>query len=380
MWFYDNQYLFLGLLLVLLFCLYYFYRTRHRGRKVERRGDDLNEGLCSIIEGNDKRALEYLQRAAKYQPENIIPYVYIGNILRRFNNFDKAVEVHKSLLSRPELRDSDLVWIRREIITDLLGAGLYQHVREEVALLLELTQEPSAMALKAKIQEYLENWDDAYKTWASIKGDYKDDLHERMALLKVENGNDLLEMEKFHDARVSFKEAIKVDQDCTPAYIMIGDAYYSEGNIEKAIDRWEEFCEAFPRKAYVVFEKLEDAYFQLKKFEDIIPLYEMIFEKSGYEIHISYALARIYIKMGEYDAAATILEKINDFSEPTLSLVLIELYKKTDDAAKIDAVLEQWDTALPYISAPFVCSNCSYESEELIWRCPQCEEWGLFKI
>ena len=93
-----------------------------------------------------------------------------------------------------------------------------------------------------------------------------------------------------HRARLKYKEAVRIDERCTPAYLFIGDSYVLENRLEEAVTFWKKLIEIVPEYAYLTFERLEKAHFELGDFSAVVRVYQDLISRRPNDLRALFAL------------------------------------------------------------------------------------------
>ncbi len=191
----------------------------------------------------------------------------------------------------------------------------------------------------------------------------------------------LQEKNEGREARIKFKEAMKIDPDCAAAYYYLGKSYYMEDRLEEAINEWENLCRTLPKKAHITFKDLERAWFELGKFTEAEKLYKSILTKDNKNIYASLALAEIYTKKEDFDKALEVLANLSEEHQQNplvmCSKVNILAHKNQYKQATQQA-LDYFQKACDWNQIQYECQECQYKTAEPMWMCPQCKSIDSF--
>ena len=201
-----------------------------------------------------------------------------------------------------------------------------------------------------------------------------------LALYKVQTGLDLTGEQQEHNARLSFREAIKIDRKCIPAYLYLGDSYLRCKRNNDAIKSWKELTEHIPEKAFFAFERLKETLFDLGMYGEIEEIYKHILKKDKKNTPTLIALAEFYKKRGQDAKSIKICNQILIQNPQNIkaNFLLISILQNQNDCQK---ALQK---ALDYLKSEqeqtqtYVCSECNYSSDTPLWLCPQCHQWDTF--
>jgi lipopolysaccharide assembly protein B len=284
--------------------LFYFFKKREE-KKVD---NTYLLGLKYMVEGENRRAVEMFKEAVRHNSENIDAYIKLGVILRQEKLYTNAIRIHKDLLLREKLSTEQKIEIKYNLAVDYI-----QSENEDKAMVYieDIKSDKKYGPLLVKhlldIYEKNNNWDKAIET-LKIQAFAKDEEgKQKSAYFKVKKGEKILNEGKGKEARILFKDALKVDPKCSLAYLYIGDSYLKEKRASDAINTWTNFCDKVPESAHLVFNRLEKAWYEKGHFSKIEELYLSLLEKDENNIHVIVRLAAIYRKKGDIKQALRIL-------------------------------------------------------------------------
>lgn len=363
---------------VLLLLLVILLVTR-LGKRVAFRGDYYVEGLKCLAEGDETRALKNLKLAISENPANLDTFLKLGSLLRRMGRFDKALQIDQQLTVRQGLGKAAKKEVYWSVAQDYIGL---ERENKAISLLKELTtfdrRDTKILRALLDLYEKTEKWDEALETMRLISELERKDSS-LLALYYSWVGTKLLEKgDRKGDSLL--KQALRIDGNCVPALLSLGDALYRGGQVEQAIVSWRRVVREVPQYAWLVFDRLEKAYFDQGKFGEVQKIYETLLEREPKNLRALSALARIYEKKGDLDGALEVFNRVLDL-DPSSAFAtggLMRVYMERGDSEKA----AEHARTLSEVSFPrretYTCSNCRYISSEYLWYCPQCKEWKTF--
>jgi lipopolysaccharide biosynthesis regulator YciM len=350
-------------------------RLKKEKKRESRRALSYIAGLNELIAGNNKNALDLFRDAVRYDTDNIDAYLKLGMLYRMEGNPAQAYKIHKELTIRRGLSKQILVENYRNMIIDLLELANFDEALGICEKML-LTDPKNKWALEIQpvIFEKKKDWKNAYK-YLKSNAPKSQDINRKLALYKIANGKMLMNIGEYHDARLLFKEAIKLDNSYPPPYLYLGDAYAKENRSEDAVKVWREFAETVPQKSYLVYDYLDKAYFESGNYGAMEVFYSRIIEKDPDNYIALLELGEIYFKKGENDKALEMTErslKINPKSPEGMKNLIMYLNNTSD----IQVIKDKAVSLAKMITEPttFICNNCGHKSTDIIVQCPSCEE------
>ncbi len=367
-----------GAIVVLLIITLLMMRPR---KKFRFRRDSYVEGLKSLAEGDEKGALAHLKLAISEEPDNLDTFLKLATVLRKMGHFDKAYQIDQQLTIRPGLRKAAKKEVYWSLAQDHIGLGRNDRA---ISLLKELTtfdrRDTRVLETLLSLYEKQERWDEALETRRLISDLDRTRGGSGLAVYYAWVGGRLLQKGDRRGESV-LKQALKVDDECVPALLGLGDALYKNGQVEQAIRSWRRVVDEVPEFAWLAFQRLEKAYFEQGRFGEVERIYDNVLQKEPKNVRALGALARIYEKKGDIDGALDAFSRILDV-EPTSASATVGLMRLHVQAGELEKA-EEHAKNLSNWSFPgreeYACSKCGYGSQEYLWRCPRCRQWKTFK-
>jgi lipopolysaccharide biosynthesis regulator YciM len=372
---------FLLALTTLIFIYTYYDRFKR-----EKKGKDPTtyiDGLKAMLDGRDELAFGKFRSAVAEDSSNIDAYVRIGNILRKYNKTDKALQVHKDLTIRHGLTADDKIIILRALAEDFISVAETQSAQAAINELLSLESDNRwANEKMLEIHSQAGNWEEAYiykEKLAKLDGGK---AKSGLAIYKFLQGEVLYNKKEYHKARIHFKDAINIDSACVPAYIYIGDSYLAENREEDAVAFWKKLISAVPDASHFVLGRLKRALFDLGKFGEISTLCGEILEASPKNLDARLTLAEYHFKKGEYQVAIEHLNTaIDDHPDSFIPILdLAKLYLTIGDKKKLGELINKLEERREAVENEFRCNRCGYKSKTKKWLCPSCKAVDSFII
>ena len=339
-----------------------------------------SDGLRHLLEGNLKAAADNLREVVRRDTSHVDAYIKLGDIFRENGQIEQALKIHQSLTIRKNLSTGQQMEVFHSIVQDLQTLGQYNQALKFADKMLDLNRR-SLKAMRAKLEIYrlTDRWEDAAEILTQIQKITGKENPTELALYKVQEGKRVEKAGAAKDARILYRKALKIDPDCCPAFLYLGDSYDEENRTDEAIENWEIFGEKCPDLLYLVSDQLEQRLFEQGNFSEIESYYRRILNKHPDSIEASIGIASFYDKKGEVDAAIRSLDDAVDKAPESLRArtQLIKLYNKQRDTQNVERQLE---SLLEHQSAQYNyrCSSCGHTTQEPRWLCPECLQVNTF--
>jgi lipopolysaccharide biosynthesis regulator YciM len=299
--------LFVLLLAVLSLAALYLYYSRKR--TTEQENHSYLQGLKYLCEGENRLALEKFKQAVRTDSENIDAYIKIGNILRDEGLLTNATRVHKDLTLRGNLSEEEQIRVKQTLALDYIQAKSMDKAEK---YLEELKETKSlydwVTSHLVRIYEQKNAWRLAFELYEKSALAQTEEGKKKLANYKVKEGLQLIKSGDEKAGRVQFKEALKINEQCAPAFLSLGDSYWREGRTNDAITAWSELCNKIPEKAHYTFDRLEKAWFEKGQFSKLEQFYINFLNEHEENLEARLALSEIYRKKGEYTEAVKLLQ------------------------------------------------------------------------
>jgi len=360
--------------------VFFFLRKVSRSREIRtQRSRAYVAALNELIAGNTNKAVELFKEAVRFDTGNIDAYIKLGMLYRIEGNPAKAYKIHNELTIRRDLGKPVLLEIYRNIVDDLCDLKHYSEALDACDKILSLDPKNRwALDMQPVIYEMKKDWKNAFR-YLKANADKSEETDHRLALYKIAHGKDLMDRGEFHDARILFKEAIKLDRSYPPSYLYLGDAYAREDRRDDAVKVWREFAETVPRKSHLVFDYLDRAYFEAGNYGAMEVFYTKIIEKDPDNHHALLKLGEIYFKKGDKDQAFEMTErslKVCPESPEGMKNLIMYLNNSSD----IRIIKEKALSLAKMVakSATYTCRYCQYTSSDILVQCPSCDKMDAF--
>ncbi len=341
-------------------------------------------GLNFLVDNQVDQAIEELTQAASSDHDALEIQMILGNLYRQKGQVGRAINVHQALLQRPNLTKLEHAYVLLCLALDYRHAGFIDRALEAFQEVVVLDpQNRYAFVNLQKLYEDQHQWTEALhvrEQIARIDAGRKPEDQQILGFLRNQIGGAQARAGDGAAAAKTFLEAIDADSGTAPAYLNLGDIHEQDGKLPAAIDAWEELVDAVPERAYLAFERLEQAYRTLGAPHRFAELCQRVIARNPQDWRARLALSRHHVAAGEHRAAFDLLLDALPHNPHGLAIhqeVWQALSALGLDATLVRRYMELARNAVFYLD-PHVCRRCRYRSTELLWQCPQCHEWNTF--
>jgi lipopolysaccharide assembly protein B len=386
-----TPYVFLAVLVALLVGLgvgkaWERYKLRD-GRWIDRRR--LREtphymlGLNFLVDGQVDHAIDELTQATSSAGDALEIQMILGNLLRMKGQVGRSINIHQSLLQRPDLTPVEHAYVLLCLGLDFRHGGFVDRAVGAFQDVLRL--DPSnhyALVNLQKLHEEQHQWSDAVRVRERILAlPLSDGMADRriLAFLHNEMGQSMAATDPAA-AAAAFTRALDTDPLTAPASLNLGDVCERQGDLPAAVSHWEALTKTQPERAHLAFDRLERAYARLATPARFVELCERLIAAQPRDWRARLALSRHLSATAQHRRAFTLLLEALGHNPHGIAIhqaMWSTLSALSFEEQLVRAYMELTREAVFYLD-PHVCTRCRYRSTELLWQCPQCHEWNTF--
>ena len=292
-------------LAVLVVALYPVVRDFLRQRR--QTVPDYVDGLRLALDGRNDEAILRLKEAVNHDSDNIDAYIRLGDLFMQKGDVERALRLHENLALRRNLSPQDEKKVYQTLARDYVRTD---RKVKAIAILEELVHLDKAdiEGRERLLELYIETG--AWEKSEVLLKELGRNPAQRVAAARLYTafGRSYARV-KPDEARAWFESALRLDSKALDARVSLGDMQLADGDTEAAIKTWNEVVNVAPEKNALVRERLERAYFEAGRFEDVTRLYEQLLRKVPEDAGLAVALAEIYQKKEDLPAAIRLLER-----------------------------------------------------------------------
>jgi len=383
----GSQALFLTAIVFLLIGLFLGKRMRSPGvdqqRAAANRGDSsFFKGVQYLLSKDHDQAIEEFTKSVQVNSDTIETYVTLGNLYRSKGDIDRAIRIRQNIILRPNIDEKIKIGALFDLGKDYRKGGF---LNRALKTFLQVSQKnpDDVRTLKEieRIYEGLKDWEKAYGTRQEIARLEKGNHENILAHHLVEAGKRYQEEDDFNRAKTLFTKAISIQKECVDAYLHLGDLHFKKQEYKKAIAAWKKVAEVAPQFTFLAYGRLEGAYTRMKNLE---PVEDFLKEcaRLNPDAFTHMALARYLYNKNDMEGA---LREINN----ALSLnpgfwearrFRGQMFLKRGVS---DDILRDYGEIIEGLNVPYLrfrCVQCGFEPNELLWQCPQCNQWDTIGL
>ena len=334
----------------------------------------VNASLCESYE----QAAHFFKKIINENPTHSAALLQLGAVYRNLKDYDRAIHIHSSLCeSSPEN-----IAALYALAEDYADAG---KVEEQVQVLKKIRNKSSRSALPlTKMREALEKNQD----WAALCdiqnkivsqakiGEERNQANHKLAEYTYKKA-----LKHFSDAQNEtalneLRRAIKVDPNCVPAYMKLGDAHMEAGNPTLAIKTWKAGFQQ--TGAILCLTRWQSAMKQGDHQKEIIATFESAVKASGAtpNENLILMLAAYYMDNGQVGSAIETLKTHSKSTSIQQALLLASAYQEQGSNTEADEVISSLTGKVRHQVLEYVCKVCNTVSENWSHHCEKCSSWN----
>jgi lipopolysaccharide biosynthesis regulator YciM len=335
------------------------------------------KGLNFLLNQQPDKAIEAFTEAAKADSETVELHFTLGGLFRRRGEVDRAIQLHQSLIERPDLGQEQRLAAQMELGQDYLKAGLLDRAEH---LFQELEKTHHAEAARRFLMEiYVQE-----KEWAKAIGTAE-------ALAGMSSHPYLVEISQFHcelaarhavegnyaAAQAELDEALQANRRTVRATVLAGEFELAQKRPEQALAIWKRIESQNPDYLPLVADKMLTCYRELGRVTDGAALLKSYLEKYP-SVDLLNSAFQAVLEAEGVDAAYQLgREELR--RNPTLQglekMLEAQLFEAPADARQdvqaIKNLVHQHGRRLAF----FQCDACGFKARQFFWRCPACGGW-----
>lgn len=338
------------------------------------------KGLNFLLNQQPDKAIEAFTEAAKADSETVELHFTLGGLFRRRGEVDRAIQLHQSLIDRPDLGQEQRLAAQMELGQDYLKAGLLDRAEH---LFSELEKTHHAEAARRFLMEiYVQE-----KEWAKA-------IAAAEALAGMSSHPYLVEISQFHcelaasravegdfaAAQRELEEALKANRRSVRATMLAGEFELGQKRPEQAIAAWKRIESQNPDYLPLVADRLVGCYRDLGRLSDGAALLKSYLARYP-SVDLFGATFQAVLEAEGSEAAYRLgCEELR--RNPTLQglekMLEAQLFEAAADARQdvqlVKNLVHQHARRLAF----FQCEGCGFKARQFFWRCPACGGWETF--
>ncbi|MBM6551731.1 lipopolysaccharide assembly protein LapB [Marinomonas ostreistagni] len=352
-------------------------------KELKKVPNDYFRGLNHLLNGQQSEAIDAFVDSLEVNSDTFDIHLTLGNLFRKKGEIQKAINIHQSLLARPDISPRDTRLVQLELASDFMSAGLLDRAER---LLLNIASrktefQKEIFTLLVDLYEFEQSWDKAIKIGHQLQLDYPTKKQaQRLAHFHCELAEEASRKELWPKAYQQYKEAIEADSDCVRASMGLADLYMFQRRYRDAIKELKAIADQDHEFLPVIIPKLKESYQSVWGSGGYIKFLQEQLNK-----HPSATLIRALTEHYAHDdkefAEQFIIDQLR--AHPTIKgfQELIDMQRADaqghdlENLSVLYGLIEQLTSSKP----KHRCRQCGFAGLQLHWQCPSCKSWGTVK-
>ncbi|MCP4912579.1 MAG: hypothetical protein GY909_05630 [Oligoflexia bacterium] len=345
-----------------------------------------------LISGNRDLAIREFLNAVDINRETIDTYFALGGLFRSNGEIEKAISIHRSLIARENISESDRLRSLKELAIDFDKGGFIEKAIETYKDVLKINRDQyEVIQSLCRIFEDIEDWDQAYNYRIMLSKVGHENQAETISHILVQKAKIYFSKGEFAKCHEDLEDAFRFAPSVS-AKILRLKLFLTSGSIEEAKNLLLELLKEHPMYASFIFESLTEkfnapedtinSYFE--RVRHLKDFFLVMDEKDLFESpSVILSKVRLQKEKGMSDEAYKSLNSYMESNEIHNEVMKVEYIKLLIDLDLKDEVMKTTADFLSNLNQSHTkhyCSNCGYNSDEIFWRCPQCHEWETIQF
>ena len=294
--------------------------------KILKKTDSIyTDALNAMLKTDKRRAVSLLRDVVKQDSDHIDAYLQLGNILRD-EEPQRALKIHQMLTVRPNLNKTTKIAIYKSLAMDYEVSGDLMKARKEAEQILIIDKQNKwAITFLLNIGEKIEDWDYATDKAKQLQKIIGVSDSNNLAKYIVYKSKEKIKQNNYKEAESLLDKAISQSPEFGLPYKYLGDIKMKNRDLVKSIEYWEKFINLSPEQSYMVFDNMESALFDLGRYSEVENFYRKVLEKNPMDLAATLRLANVLNEKGEDQAAISLIDKLIDNGDATISTLLMKL-------------------------------------------------------
>jgi lipopolysaccharide assembly protein B len=329
--------------------------------------------------GSDDRdsAMDLLTQVVAENTDELHAYLTLGILYRRKGWFNRAVDMHRRLLSRTNIDEEFRYRTTIELALDFEEAGLLDRAISMVKDAIKLPHAKSEdYSLLGRLYETTGEWNLAVDAWRRT-GDGSI-WRQPVAFIIAMNGIHSRTEGDIRGAIKQFRHALKIDPKNPAALLGYAEIKAEQEKLPKAVELYETLQETRPDLTGVIADSIEHI---MKKTTSpkLEAFHVELMQAQRDKPRVATRYAAYLTECDRKEEAADILKQLDHSNlSPEMLLRLVETAEKVGfQQLALDVSRKTLDKVIS--RDRFVCHLCGESIPLLVWRCPKCRAWGSIK-
>lgn len=400
-WIQDNLLTVIAVALTLVLLFHYLVERESGVKLTKRYRNSIFEAQSKVflsatqylISGNKDLAIKEFLNAVDINRETIETYFALGGLFRSNGEIEKAISIHRSLIARENISESNRLRALKELAIDFDKGGFVDKAVETYKDVLKINRDQhEVIQALCRIYEDIEDWDQAYRYRLMLTKVGHENQAETISHILVQKAKENFERADFALASENLEEAFRFSPSVSAKILRLKITLYA-GNIDDAKFQLMELLKEHPMYVSFIFESIsvpssksseDDKKFYLDR---LSVLRDYFLELKDDELNMSPSVVLSKVRLlkfsGDNDLAYNILKEWMESKKNNSEVMKAEYVKLLIELGKNEEAINETKYLLENLHQTLTkhfCQMCGYNSDEIFWRCPQCHEWETIQF
>lgn len=336
------------------------------------------KGLNYFLNEKPERALEIFEKSGVPQANQTESRIALGNLFRRTGEVERAIDIHRGLLSEPSLSEEQHGQAVFELGMDFMRAGLFDRAENIFgALKSDRVYGQSAIQQLLQIYQHEKEWQKAIECARELKTSGKLRRGETVAQFYCELAEAAIRNHDLNLARNYIEIALDEPDGCLRVELVATKIEIREGNFKKALNILNSIESQDKRYLEPIADLMRECYRNIGNLSDQIDSLSKL-DRSNSSPDLISAISRlIHERDGISAAQRFLMGKLEQ--NPSLKcmhdLVVLLSIEPPRDSKSIFRDLRDISSRLICDDPKYRCVQCGFQGLEFHWRCPSCHHW-----
>jgi lipopolysaccharide biosynthesis regulator YciM len=271
----------------------------------------VRSALLAVLDRDFDVAEEQLAKAVRADADGVESYIALARLYRLRGEIGRAIQVHQNLLLRDDLDSKQRLVALMDLGADYRQGGFLQRaIATYEDVIAQEKYHLEALRALAPLLSGAHDYSRAIELSRRLaklegreRGPAEARLYVEMAQAAYTEGN--------HDqARRSIKKALRRDQGCVDAWVLLGDLEAERGRSKAALAAWSEVPRRDLRSGPCVYDRLESAYAAVDRAREFETYLRQLLEEHSDDVGARRALGGLLVRRGDIESAIIELRRL----------------------------------------------------------------------
>lgn len=388
----------IAIIITLIFIYHYIIEREHGVKLSKKYRNSIFEAQSKIflnatqylISGDKSLAIKEFLNAVDLNRETIETYFALGGLFRSNGEIEKAISIHRSLIARDNISEVTRLRALKELAVDFDKGGFVDKAIETYKDVLKINRDQfEVIQALCRIYEDVGDWDQAYNYRIMLSKVGHENQSETISHILVEKAKVYFQKGEYKACSEDLDDAFRFAPSVS-AKILKLKLYLVQGNLDDGKSLLLELLKEHPMYATFIFVSLEEFTNEKDKndyFTRLETLKSYFLNLKDADLHSSPSVILSQIRMlktnGKINEAFEMLSGWMNASPAQSDVLKIEYIKLLMSVGKTEQALDQTTALLNTLHSTLTrhyCSHCGFNSDEIFWRCPQCQSWETIQF